>query len=106
MAISEYKNFGIWNNPLSLLTYLKERLLFLGGLSVVQYHNIWRGWQTLLTIIARLVLFGGLYRMFFPDAEQMQEGVITIVTFSIMIITGIFLSHKGYYPNSKKTKPI
>ncbi len=105
MAISEYKNFGIWNNPLPMLTYLNGTLLFLAGLSIVQYHNIWKGWQILLTVIAWLVLLAGLYRMFFPEAEQMQEEATTIVTFSIMIIMGIFLSYKGYYSNLKNTKP-
>jgi hypothetical protein len=79
-------------------------LLFVAGLAIVRNHSIWiYGWQTLLTLVGYMALIMGLLRMLFPKAQQTEFENNQIIMFIeiILILAGIFLTFKAYYPSLK-----
>jgi cytochrome bd-type quinol oxidase subunit 2 len=74
------------------------------GLLMVISHNIWiMGWPVIITIIAWLVLIGGLFRLFFPDIvykiwnKTIDKPNKLIVCGIIILIIGLFLLYKVHF---------
>lgn len=74
------------------------------GLLMVISHNVWiMGWPVLVTIIAWLVLIGGLFRLFCPDTVYKIWGrIITnseklIICGVVSLVIGLFLLYKVYF---------
>lgn len=58
--------------------YLTGVMSLLGGLAIVQFHNVWSGWQVLITILGWMSIFRGIFRMVAPDqTAKMIEKVVT-----------------------------
>lgn len=56
----------IANRPLVFLTGF---LTLLGGLAIVNTHNVWSGgWPVVITVLGWLAIVGGVARMLFPRA--------------------------------------
>lgn len=98
LSVSEALNLHIWAKVPPTVTYLNGLLLFIAGLAVVRAHNHWvADWSVLITLIAWLALLGGLYRMFAPEAQQLEKGIIAYSTIALLLLIGIVLSIKGYF---------
>lgn len=106
MIFSEMRfwNPTLYETQIVPLIYLNGVLLFVAGLAIVRSHNVWiYGWQTLLTIIGYFALLVGLFRMLFPliqKAEFENNNSILIVEI-ILILVGVFLTFKAYFPAKK-----
>lgn len=98
VVISEIMNLHIWRVNIPSLTYLNGSILFLIGLIIVRFHNVWtRSWPVVLTISGWILILGGLARMFFPEAEQLSGvHVSTYVVIGIIFLIGAFLTLKAY----------
>jgi hypothetical protein len=71
LALSEAKNLAIWDAGDPPLTYQAGLLWLMGGLAVVRLHSRWSfGWPVTITLVGWFFLLGGLFRLFFPDAQQ------------------------------------
>jgi NADH:ubiquinone oxidoreductase subunit 6 (subunit J) len=84
--------------------YLNGILLFVAGLAIVKNHNIWTfGWQTILTIVGYAGIILGLFRMFFPQVQQekFENNNSIMVVEILLILVGLFLTLKAYYPRKK-----
>ena len=106
MVLSELKiwNPTLYETQIVSLIYLSGVLLFIAGLSIVHSHNIWViGWQTSLTIIGWLAILLGLIRMFFPNSYQTQfkNNTFTLIIEALLILLGIYLTYKAYWPIQK-----
>jgi hypothetical protein len=102
LGISELLNIGIFANVTAPVVYLNGTLLLVAGLAVVQAHNLWTPrWPILITLTGWMLLLGGLYRMFFPDAPQMSPGLATNAFFVAIAAIGALLSYKAYSPERK-----
>lgn len=104
ITASELPNLHIWavNNP--TVTYLNGTLLFIAGLSIVRAHNCWtKSWPILITLTGWFAILGGLYRMFFPEAQQLAENITTYIMVIILCMIGIFLTFKAYSREDSKT---
>jgi len=102
MTISEMINFHIWNTNIPAVTYLNGIILFLAGLSIIRIHNIWAGsWRTIITVAGWFGIFGGLFRIFFPEARQAENSIGAYVVISFLLLIGLFLTFKGYNPEKK-----
>lgn len=104
ITASELMNLHIWAINMPTLTYLNGVLLFIAGLAIVRVHNSWqRNWPTVVTLTGWFAIVGGLYRMFFPEAQQLTENVSTYIIIIILGIVGIFLTFKAYSKEVSKT---
>lgn len=89
--------------------YLKEESLavfgaafVLGvGLLLVLSHNIWSGWETIITLLAWLILLKGVIALLFPKqlarwAKGMLSNSIWTFAISINTILGLYLLYQGF----------
>src|SRR5262245_37460089 len=49
------------------LIYIVGILTMLGGLVIVNTHNVWEGWPIIVTIFGWLCIVGGTMRILIPD---------------------------------------
>lgn len=104
ITASELPNLHIWAVNIPTVTYLNGTLLFIAGLSIVRAHNCWtKSWPILITLTGWFAILGGLYRMFFPEAQQLAENITTYIMVIILCMIGIFLTFKAYSREDSKT---
>ena len=96
LILSETMNFHIWATNIPPNTYLNGLLLFIAGLSIIRVHNTWRGWPVLITLSGWFYLLLGLYRVFFPEAQQAPANSFTYLMLIILFLVGVFLTFKAY----------
>jgi hypothetical protein len=106
MVFSETRfwNPTLYDTQIVPLIYFNGVLLFVAGLAIVRNHNIWTAsWQTLITVTGYLVIIIGLLRMFFPQlqAEKFRNNNSVLVFEIVLILIGVFLTIKAYYPKTK-----
>lgn len=109
LIVMIFSEMRIWNPTLYdtqivPLIYLNGVLFFVAGLAIVKNHNIWIfSWQTILTIVGYLAIIIGLFRMFFPQVQQrnFENNNLFLVIEIILILVGVFLTFKAYYPTKK-----
>ena len=87
-------------NPSLVLIY--GVFLFVAGLAIVRFHNVWvANWSILVTILGWLLILGGLVRMLFPlrfaamTGDFAQSWGMAVVAVVLLVI-GAFLSFKAY----------
>jgi len=97
LSVSEAMNFHIWASNIAPVTYLNGTLLFVGGLSIVRAHNRWIvGWPVMVTLVGWVAIFGGLFRMFAPEAQQAGQNSFTYAALVALFALGAFLTFKAY----------
>jgi hypothetical protein len=97
MTISEIINFHIWATNIPPVTFLNGMLLFIAGISILRDHNLWvRGWPVVVTLVGWFGIFGGLFRILFPEAKQAPENTTSYVVIFFLLAVGIFLTFKAY----------
>jgi membrane-bound ClpP family serine protease len=106
MVLSEMRiwNPTLYDTQIVPVIYLNGILLFVAGLAIVKNHNIWTfGWQTILTIVGYAGIILGLFRMFFPQVQQekFENNNSIMVVEILLILVGLFLTLKAYYPRKK-----
>lgn len=74
------------------------------GLLMVVSHNVWvMGWPVIVTVIAWLILIGGLFRLYCPDtvykiwSKLINKTEVFLTTGVITLIIGLFLLYKVYF---------
>ena len=109
LIVMTFSEMRIWNPTLYdtqivPLIYLNGVLLFVAGLAIIKNHNIWTfSWQTILTIVGYFAIILGLFRKFFPQVQQgkFENNNLIMVIEIILILVGLFLTLKAYYPIKK-----
>ena len=106
MVLSEMRiwNPTLYDTQIVPVIYLNGILLIVAGLAIVKNHNIWTfGWQTILTIVGYAGIILGLFRMFFPQVQQekFENNNSIMVVEILLILVGLFLTLKAYYPRKK-----
>jgi len=68
--------------------------MLLGGIAIVQAHNVWVGdWRVLITVFGWLAGVGGAFRIVFPNAvADMAEGFIHNRTLTSAVAVGMALA--------------
>jgi hypothetical protein len=101
LSISEMINYHIWEVNLAAVTYLNGMMLFLSGLVILRLHNLWvPDWRVCVTLVGWMCLFGGLYRLFAPEAPQAAPNAITYGLMTVLLLVGIVLTYKAYLQKS------
>ncbi|MBK8559143.1 hypothetical protein [Candidatus Amarobacter glycogenicus] len=106
VTLSEMVNFDIWEENLAPVTYLNGALLFAAGLAIIRTHNIWKpNWTLLVTLTGWGIGVLGLWRLFFPEADQAGENVAAYLGVGVLCALGCFLTFKGYWPLKPSNGP-
>lgn len=85
------------------LIYIAGILAFVPGLAIVLTHNVWvLGWPVIVTLFGWLALFGGIFRLLFPQ-EVTRIGTRMIanppaltIGGAVTLLIGVILSFYGY----------
>jgi len=86
------------------LIYVTGVLAMLGGLAIVNNHNIWIvDWPVIITLFGWAMIIGGAVRMALPSAVRSIGGAMTKnptmmrVAGAVWALVGAFLIYKGYF---------
>ena len=86
------------------LIYVTGVLAMLGGLAIVNNHNIWIvDWPIIITLFGWAMIIGGAVRMALPSAVRSIGGAMTKnptmmrVAGAVWALVGAFLIYKGYF---------
>jgi hypothetical protein len=90
------------------LIYVSGLLALVGGLAIVNTHNVWIGdWRIVITILGWAAVVGGVLRIVFPQwVEQIgttmlsNRGAVT-GAWIVLLLLGIWLSYAGYFEESR-----
>ena len=97
VTISEWMNFGIWTENHPPLTYLNGMILFAVGVAIIRFHSRLRPfWALSITIAGWLIAAGGLFRLFFPTAPQMEPGPTSYGFVAFLAALGFIMTLKSY----------
>lgn len=97
---------GVMEDVLSqrALVFVVAIMTLILGLVLVASHNIWiMAWPVIITILAWLVLIGGLMRLFFPEKVRdlghrwLRHSSAHMTTAAICILVGLSLLFKVYF---------
>jgi hypothetical protein len=109
LAASEAMNVRIWATGLAPLTYLAGLAWFLGGFAVLRVHNRWSaGWPVSITIVGWFFLVGGLFRMFFPEAQQGNQNTPAVGIYAldvVLVVLGALMTWRAYLPSERSAEP-
>lgn len=85
------------------LVFLSGLLTLLGGLALVNTHNVWEaGWPVIISIFGWLAVIGGIARMLFPETvmgvgEKMLDTKAYLTVGGIGEgLLGLWLCYQGY----------
>jgi hypothetical protein len=91
----------ITNRPLVFLTGF---LTLLGGLALVNTHNVWEaGWPLIITIFGWLAVIGGVARMLFPETvmgigqKMLDNKTYLTIGGAGEGLLGLWLCYVGYF---------
>ena len=86
------------------LIYVTGVLALLGGLAIVNNHNIWiADWPVLITLFGWAMIIGGAVRMALPYAVRsiggamMENPAMIRISGAVWVLIGAFLTYKGYF---------
>ncbi len=86
------------------LIFLSGVLTMVGGLAIVNAHNVWSAdWPVIITVFGWAMVIGGAVRMGLPNVVQsigakMMNGANMIRTFGVIwAAVGAYLSYVGYF---------
>jgi hypothetical protein len=85
------------------LLFLSGFMTLLGGLALVNTHNVWEaGWPVIITIFGWLAVIGGIARMLFPEtvvgiSERMLNNKTYLSVAGVVEgLIGLWLCYVGY----------
>lgn len=101
LFISEAVTLHIYQTPPhAQLVYLNGFVLLLFGFYLVLIHNVWtRHWPVLITLSAWGATILGLYRLFFPNAQQAPVNAFTYTALAFLAAAEIYIGVRSYKSN-------
>ena len=98
LFLSEIVTLPIYNSQVNEhVVYLNGFVLLAFGFYLVTVHNVWtRRWPVLITLTAWLMTALGLYRLFFPTAEQAPVTTPTYVMLTVFLLAQLFVTFRSY----------
>jgi hypothetical protein len=87
------------------LIYVTGVLAMLGGLAIVNNHNVWiADWPVIVTLMGWAMLIGGAVRIALPSAVRSIGGAMLDhpamirIAGVVWVLIGALLTYKGYVP--------
>lgn len=96
----------LYDEQIAPVVYLSGVLLFVAGLAIVRWHNLWqRDWTLLITLCGWFLLALGLFRMFASSIYRQASGNTSSLFFmiveSILFAMGSLITWKAYTRDAK-----
>lgn len=96
----------LYEEQIPPVVYLSGVLMFIAGLAIVRWHNLWqRDWTLLVTLCGWFFLALGLFRMFASGLYQQVSGngssLFSMIIEGILFTIGFLITWKTYTPNTK-----
>jgi hypothetical protein len=86
------------------LMYVTGVLALLGGLAIVNNHNIWIAqWPLIITLFGWAMIIGGAARMALPSAVRsiggamMEYPIMIRISAGVWLLIGAILTYMGYF---------
>ncbi len=86
------------------LIYVTGVLVMVGGLAIVNSHNIWiADWPVIITLFGWAMIIGGAARVALPSVvntiggAMMDRPTMTRVSGAVWALIGAYLTYKGYF---------
>lgn len=96
--LSEFTASDVW-------PYVTGAFILMGGISIVAFHQIWRGVAAIVvSVLGWLLVARGLLLVAFPGvfaslADRMIDATaVWIIAFVVMALVGVFLTYVGWKP--------
>ena len=91
----------LYDEQIPPVVYLSGVLLFVAGLAIVRWHNVWRrDWTVLITVCGWGLLVLGMVRMFATGLYRQASGhagsAFLVFVETILFVIGLVLTWKGY----------
>jgi hypothetical protein len=87
------------------LIYVTGVLAMLGGLAIVNNHNVWvANWPVIITLLGWALVIGGAFRIALPSAVQsiggamLERPAVIRIAGAVWVLIGALLTYKGYFP--------
>jgi hypothetical protein len=97
----------LYDEQIPPVVYLSGVLMFVAGLAIVRWHNLWqRDWTLLITLCGWFLLALGLLRMFAASIYRHTSGNTSSLFFmiveSILFVIGSLITWKDYTRDAKE----
>ena len=96
----------LYDEQIPPVIYLSGVLLFVAGLAIARWYNLWqRDWTLLITLCGWFLLALGLFRMFAASIYRQASGntgsLFFIIVESILFAMGSLITWKSYTRDAK-----
>jgi hypothetical protein len=96
----------LYDEQIPPVVYLSGVLMFVAGLAIVRWHNLWqRDWTLLITLCGWFLLALGLFRMFAASIYRQASGntgsLFFMIVESILFAMGSLITWKAYTRDAK-----
>lgn len=96
----------LYDEQIPPVVYLSGVLMFVAGLAIVQWHNLWqRDWTLLVTLCGWFLLALGLFRMFATGLYRQASGNASSPSFmiveGILFVVGSLITWKAHARDEK-----
>jgi cytochrome bd-type quinol oxidase subunit 2 len=77
-------------------------LTLLGGLAIVNTHNVWNGWPTIITVFGWIFVIGGAMRVLFPEVVRsiqsaaLDQPMLPLIGGTVQALLGAWLCYAGF----------
>jgi hypothetical protein len=84
------------------LMFIIGILTLLGGLAIVNTHNVWQGWPTIITVFGWIFAVGGALRILVPDTVRSIQGaaldkpMLPAIGGAVQAVLGAWLCYVGF----------
>jgi uncharacterized membrane protein HdeD (DUF308 family) len=96
----------LYDEQIPPVVYLSGVLMFVAGLAIVQWHNLWQcDWTLLVTLCGWFLLALGVFRMFAAGLYRQASGNASSLSFmiveGILFVVGFLMTWKAHARDEK-----
>ena len=87
---------------------LTAYLIIIGGLAIIEYHNIWKGlWRGVITFIGWYAAFWGMVLLIFPNiyegfTDLIQARLYYTIGGAFAVLIGLYFGYYGFFWKERK----
>ena len=96
----------LYDEQIPPVVYLSGLVMFVAGLAILRWHNVWRrDWTVLVTLSGFSLLLLGLVRMFgaasYERSSAAASPLLFMVVEIVLFLVGLVLTIQAYRPDDR-----